>query len=724
MNRLIRTIALGLSVLMGCSLCACGATGGSGTENSDVAPGMWIEENVSPEHATEDILAIDVDSSDRMVCASVQSNESGAQSVDIITSSDGTTWDSEPLYSIDLSGNCIMASFYDDDSILVLTQTEDANQIWYASQTTEPTQIELVDFEVAHISNLQFIDANTFFLIGQDVTNQSIAGIFRIQDGRMVTKVGTSAALAQWKGFARSGNQLYFVSETGELSTLEANGEIKDAHADGLTDISAAFCDQQGNYYFANKDGFYRIAKGGTLQEGVVSSSGFAFSVQNQILSDLLYFNEGFFCVVKDANSDSVHLYSYTYDPDAVPPEQIELTIWSLEDSPTVRKVLSEYQQQHKEVSIKYTIAGSDDLSTEDVLKALNTELLAGSGPDIIVFDGIDVTPYIENGVLADISETVNDLSILDSIKSAFSVDGKTHIIAARYAIPSIWGTTEDLSKITDLSSFVEFVKSCPARADCNLQDNDYYQALSQEEKYAVSFLTPDEILGFLMSTSASNLISDNAIDKEQLQEMFEAIETIGTYYNMSGYRDEQEDDSIIYSDGGDTITIEGASREVINGRARVGRNQIDSPAFFGWIAKNTEDSNLVIKSAPGLCENAYTPKVMLGVNANSANKEAAMDVLKAFFDENVQNTVIGDGLPVIESSLENRIDTAVETYGTNRDMLSSFLKGVKTPVIVDEVIYDKLLPYAEAVAKGQQSAEDATKAAEKDLRLYLAERG
>ena len=100
------------------------------------------------------------------------------------------------------------------------------------------------------------------------------------------------------------------------------------------------------------------------------------------------------------------------------------------------------------------------------------------------------------------------------------------------------------------------------------------------------------------------------------------------------------------------------------------------------------------------------------------------MDVLKVFFDENVQNTVIGDGLPVIESSLENRIDTAVETYGTNRDMLSSFLKGVKTPVIVDEVIYDKLLPYAEAVAKGQQSAEDATKAAEKDLRLYLAERG
>lgn len=85
---------------------------------------------------------------------------------------------------------------------------------------------------------------------------------------------------------------------------------------------------------------------------------------------------------------------------------------------------------------------------------------------------------------------------------------------------------------------------------------------------------------------------------------------------------------------------------------------------------------------------------------------------------------LVGDGLPVIESSLDARIDAAVETYGTDREMLADFLKGVKTPVIVDEVIADKLLPYAEALAKGQQDAESATQAAEKDLRLYLAERG
>lgn len=537
----------------------------------------------------------------------------------------------------------------------------------------------------------------------------------------MVTKVGTATG---WSGLAPSSEGLAFVSEAGDLSVLKANGEIQKANATGLATTLAAFCDSQGNYYYANSEGLYRVANGGSLKEEMVPSSGFAFSTQDKVIASLAYFQNSFFCVIGDRADDSVHLYSYTYDPDATPPEQVELTVWSLADSPTVRTVLSEYQQQHKEIAIQYTIAGNDDLSTEDVLKALNTELLAGSGPDVIVFDGIDVTPYIENGVLADISDCLREFAILDSVKNAFSVDGKTYIAAARYAIPAIWGQAGDMEQITDLSSLVQFIQSCPPRADCNLVDNAYYEALPAEDQYAISFLTPEEILQFLLSTSATELITDNSLNTEQLQQLFQAIETIGSYYDMASYRTEQEDDSIVYSDGGDSITISGASREVINGRAKIGRNLIDSPAFLGWIAKNWEGQTPELKSAPGLCERAYSPKVMLGVNASSPNQDTAKDLLKAFFASDIQNTVVGDGLPVIESSLDARIDAAAETYGTDRDMLADFLKGVQTPVIVDQVIADKLLPYAEALAKGQQSAESAVQAAESDLRLYLAERG
>lgn len=285
-------------------------------------------------------------------------------------------------------------------------------------------------------------------MAGRDTNNQSVAAIFSLRDGRMVTKVGAGT---EWGGFAQHGDELAFISETGKLSTLKANGEIQEGNVEGLENIIAAYCDSQGNYYYADSEGIYRVAAGGTLKEEITPSSGFAFSVQGKVITNLVYFQDSFFCVVKDTSDDSAQLYSYTFDPDATPSEQIELTVWSLSDSPTVRRVLSEYQQQHNDIAIQYTVAGSDDLATEDVLKALNTELLAGSGPDLIVFDGIDVTPYIENGVLADLNELLQEFSILDSIKNAFSVDGKTYIAAARYAIPSIWGTADDMDQITDL---------------------------------------------------------------------------------------------------------------------------------------------------------------------------------------------------------------------------------------------------------------------------------
>ena len=49
-----------------------------------------------------------------------------------------------------------------------------------------------------------------------------------------------------------------------------------------------------------------------------------------------------------------------------------------------------------------------------------------------------------------------------------------------------------------------------------------YYTALPEEDKYAVSFMTPQEILQFLMSTSASELITDNTLNQEQLQQLFQ----------------------------------------------------------------------------------------------------------------------------------------------------------------------------------------------------------
>ena len=52
-------------------------------------------------------------------------------------------------------------------------------------------------------------------------------------------------------------------------------------------------------------------------------------------------------------------------------------------------------------------MTGEDGVTAEDAVKALNTELLAGNVPDVLVLDGLPADSYIEKGILADISEVV-----------------------------------------------------------------------------------------------------------------------------------------------------------------------------------------------------------------------------------------------------------------------------------------------------------------------------
>ena len=54
-----------------------------------------------------------------------------------------------------------------------------------------------------------------------------------------------------------------------------------------------------------------------------------------------------------------------------------------------------------------YKVAmGQDAAGTEqDYIKALNTELLAGTGPDVLVLDGLPIASYIQKGVLAELGE-------------------------------------------------------------------------------------------------------------------------------------------------------------------------------------------------------------------------------------------------------------------------------------------------------------------------------
>ena len=57
----------------------------------------------------------------------------------------------------------------------------------------------------------------------------------------------------------------------------------------------------------------------------------------------------------------------------------------------------------------------------------------------------------------------------------------------------------------------------------------------------------------------------------------------------------------------------------------------------------------------PGLTEGVYTPGTLVGVNAGSAQQEAAKQLAAAFFDTSVQGNYYSDGMTVRADCLSDK---------------------------------------------------------------------
>ena len=66
-------------------------------------------------------------------------------------------------------------------------------------------------------------------------------------------------------------------------------------------------------------------------------------------------------------------------------------------------------------------MSGNDGVTRTDALKTLNTEIMAGKGPDILILDGISSETYAEQGMLEDLSGILKEAGLLDNIESAYT---------------------------------------------------------------------------------------------------------------------------------------------------------------------------------------------------------------------------------------------------------------------------------------------------------------
>ena len=387
------------------------------------------------------------------------------------------------------------------------------------------------------------------------------------------------------------------------------------------------------------------------------------------------------------SNAESgTSIINYAYDENIPSVPENQLVVYSLLENYSIRQAISSYAKEHPDTYVKYEIGLTygDGATQSDALKTLNTEIMAGNGPDVIILDGLSAESYIEKGLLEDISDIINPLvedgTIFKNIAEAYRVDGKIYQFPTSFKFPMLFGNKDEIANIQGLDTLVELTKKLSTQTEKRvfsnyfdakgliyslyylygndwlndddtineealtnffnktkemyvaLQENEASYAKFMEDKYANSENIDDNFGVDSDATIDEDFEegSDEEFTEEDYEEMY-GIYDLQYYLNPSIYADMflfEDTSSLAY--GG----IDGAD------------------GYSSLITAMLNRPELEYKVLTRGNESIFTGSNIIGVNAKGKNKEEAKEIVKQLLSDKIQKQLYGNGLPVNKKTL------------------------------------------------------------------------
>ena len=489
----------------------------------------------------------------------------------------------------------------------------------------------------------------------------------------------------------------------------------------------------------ADSKGLHHLTMGGSMAEDLVDSGTSAFGIPQTNILDLAQIGKGDYTVLLSVQETSgrskYEMYRYVYDKEAKAEPTHTLRVYGLEESAAVRQAIAKYQQKHTDVRIEYKTGNAEEGTgtKADSIRALNTELLSGSGADVIMLDGLPADSYIEKGILADISGVLNEAGkesdMSDNIIKPYKKDGKIYQIPTRYGIPLLIGG----------SSTTEAFKSAEALMDY-MKDHAWDDVMEQVDK--------ESLMKLMLNMYYKDIVDKNKqIDTKLLAQLMETV----------GKAEDNEEGSVT------SISTWGSDEGQPESDWDVGK--------FGSSDKKDTLSSKEMKGIQGMMvpyhylrregaspsdvNGIFVPHDIAGINKASKNTELAEDFVKMLLSEEVQSIDVENGFPVNEQAMEAWIQSVEETpdeeggglsiavgrassdggegeasgeevitfpHQSEVKSLAEIGKKLTVPVQKDDIIGEMILDGAKAYFDGGTTAEEAAEDIAEKADTYLAE--
>lgn len=426
--------------------------------------------------------------------------------------------------------------------------------------------------------------------------------------------------------------------------------------------------------YFAFNGGLYRHAVGGAVIEQIIDGSLSNFGNPNSVLMNMVMLPENEFAVL----FRDMELYRYTYDPNVptVPEEQIG--VYSLRENASIRQAASMFQKAHQEAYVRCEVGmtGDNGMTREDALRNLNTRMMAGEGPDILLLDGLPRASYEEKGILADLSGIADtmtgDAAIFPNIVEACREDGKLYALPIRIQLPMMAGKAEDVRQVKDLDSLAALMEKLR-------QENP--------EGALLYVTTPEQLLYILgMSSAAAWTDEEGAIDEKALEEFLTAAKRIWQAeiegvspeelgVREGGYGALNEEYREYYGN------VAGSAESIAMGLQQFAVGRIHGVDFeydmLTTLAEQDEDFGFDVWN--GQVQNGFYSNCFVGICANSMENETAVEFYRYLFDTELQDMDLYDGLPVNMASFEKLRDNPRAGLADGADVREAGSIGTST---------------------------------------------
>lgn len=480
-----------------------------------------------------------------------------------------------------------------------------------------------------------------------------------------------------------------------------------------------------GALYLASPQGISRLTQGGSVFEIIIEGARSSLGSPALTINGLMCAPDGTL-YVDATEGEKQKIIRFAFDPLAPTLPSRELRVYALWENQTLRKALSDFTAARPDVQTSLQI-GTDAqtaVTRADALRTLNTELLAGRGPDVLILDGLPIDAYQERGVLLDIGDLARQEDLFGGIVTSLENESGITAIPARVRVPLMVGDADLLRRCETIEGLLETARAgkAPEKGPAG-PHNPFIRREGEPSLFIVQRDT--DPLRQLFYTSAPAIFTgkrgEGALNEENLAALFKAALPIAEKYKRM---EDTPPDDLDFDPRAEcfsfSLTDYHAGNALMSIVCSGGVGSLSSGVQWPGPGQTVR---LTVAPQCGMVPGAFLPAIVAGVNAAGTETQIARDFVSCLLSDGVQQFEFDEGFPVRISTFESLVEKSRADFGV--EFLpdpAELIRSLKTPVLLDDTLFSALLEEGYWYIRGEKPLEDAVESVRTRVEMYYAE--